>query len=840
MAGNSSVRFSPFRPRTMALLALAASVPLILLASFAGVLILRQQQEEMQETAREATFNLADMLRREFDAQVSVLKVMAASRPFDDGLDIREFRDLSERALSAQPNSTAITLNDVEGVRIASVPGDLHIGVPAKDLQSHELAVATLQPAIGNVELFSGEETVFAVRVPIVRDGNIKGVISSALKPTVLQAILNASRLSHEWISVIVDGNDRIVARAGDPGDFAAQPGSLVPEPARSARHGAETGVYRGRTVDGRTTNSHFRMLPGLRWSVHVAIPDKIYEVPVRRSIALAVSAGVIALAISGVFVTLLLRELRRGQEVGRKVEDGLRLEALGRVTGGVAHDFNNLLMIMMGGADILKARSGDSTRVQMIADTIASAAQRGRHLTTHLLAFARRSSHDPISFRIQDRIAHLSVMIQRAINPDIRLQIDVDPNTPAILADPNAFEVALINLAVNASDAMPDGGVLTIQAHALNTFRSPSSVSISVSDTGAGISQDLQEKIFEPFFTTVNGGRIPGQRGGVKAGHLHWGAADMARAPIGALAISRSRDCSGDDLAGFGIGFIDGGLVLLRRGGGAPATSGLPEAVAVAVHRQDADVVGQPVEQRAGQTLRSQDGRPVLEGQVRGDDGRAALIALREDLEQELGAGRRERHIAELVDDQQLDRLQLALEPEQALLVAGLEELADQGGRRGEGDGEALLARGQPERESDMGFARATVAQRDDVLPAQDVAAARQLQHEHLVQARDRREVEGVEALYRREPRRPDPPLDHAPFPVNQFEFDQPQQVAGMIDAVAGAFPRDLVIFAQDRRQLQLLEMMSQQNLRGRRHRTGRHCLLHAGHAAAPGRSTA
>ncbi len=99
MAGNSSVRFSPFRPRTMALLALAASVPLILLASFAGVLILRQQQEEMQETAREATFNLADMLRREFDAQVSVLKVMAASRPFDDGLDIREFRDLSERAL---------------------------------------------------------------------------------------------------------------------------------------------------------------------------------------------------------------------------------------------------------------------------------------------------------------------------------------------------------------------------------------------------------------------------------------------------------------------------------------------------------------------------------------------------------------------------------------------------------------------------------------------------------------------------------------------------------------------------------------------------------------------
>ncbi|WP_173050955.1 ATP-binding protein [Bosea sp. ANAM02] len=511
MTGSASVRFSPFRPRTMALLALAASVPLVLLASFAGVLILRQQQEEMQETAREATFNLADTLQREFDAQINVLKVMAASRAFDNGLDLYEFRDLAERSLTTQPNFTAITLNDLTGVRVARVPEDSHIGEQAKDILSHELTVATQQPSVGNVTQFPEEGPVFAVRVPIVRDSKIKGVISTTLKPSVLVALLQASRLSPEWISLVIDGNDRIVARAGDQGDFASQPGSLASEPARKARHTSDAGVYAGRTLDGRATNAHYRMLPGLRWSVHVAIPDKIYQEPVRRSIFLAVTAGIVALAISGVFVTLLLRELRRGQEVGRKVEDGLRLEALGRVTGGVAHDFNNLLMIMMGGADILKSRSGDSTRVQMIADTIASAAQRGRQLTTHLLAFARRSSHDPISFRIQDRIAHLAVMIERAINPDVRLQISIDPNTPAILADPNAFEVALINLAVNASDAMPDGGILTIRAHAWNTFRSPNSVSISVTDTGAGISQEFQEKIFEPFFTTKPTGKGTG-----------------------------------------------------------------------------------------------------------------------------------------------------------------------------------------------------------------------------------------------------------------------------------------------------------------------------------------
>ena len=110
-----------------------------------------------------------------------------------------------------------------------------------------------------------------------------------------------------------------------------------------------------------------------------------------------------------------------------------------------------------------------------------------------------------------------------------------------------------------------------------------------------------------------------------------------------------------------------------------AAAADGLLEPVAVAVHGQDGDVVGEPVEQGAGEPLRSQDRGPVLERQVRGDDGRAALVALREGLEQQLGPGRRQRHVAEFIDDQQLHRLQVALELEQAPLVARFHQLVDQ-----------------------------------------------------------------------------------------------------------------------------------------------------------------
>jgi hypothetical protein len=195
-----------------------------------------------------------------------------------------------------------------------------------------------------------------------------------------------------------------------------------------------------------------------------------------------------------------------------------------------------------------------------------------------------------------------------------------------------------------------------------------------------------------------------------------------MQRAPIGALFISLAACGSGyQDLAGVGIGHGATGLVLRRRRRGPTAVGGLVEAVSVAVHGEDADVVGQPVEQRTGETFGAEHLGPVLERKVGHDDCRAAFISLRDDLEQQLRPCGGQRHLAEFVDDEQLHRGEVSPELNQAPLVAGFHQLADQ--RRGghERYREPLLAGCQTEREGDTRLAGAAVAKRNDVLASQE-----------------------------------------------------------------------------------------------------------------------
>src|SRR5512143_2081210 len=137
-------------------------------------------------------------------------------------------------------------------------------------------------------------------------------------------------------------------------------------------------------------------------------------------------------------------------------------------------------------------------------------------------------------------------------------------------------------------------------------------------------------------------------------------------------------------------------------------ARHGLFESIALAVHLKDVDMVSETVEKSAGQTFGAEHCGPFVEEQVRGHEGGAPLIALAETLEQQLGAGGGKRHVAELVDDQQLVRLDLLLELEKTPLVVGFDQLMDQAGGRGEPDREAALAGGQAERQADVGLAGA------------------------------------------------------------------------------------------------------------------------------------
>jgi len=188
-------------------------------------------------------------------------------------------------------------------------------------------------------------------------------------------------------------------------------------------------------------------------------------------------------------------------------------------MTGGVAHDFNNLLMIVQGSAELLKRRIAGQERLESGVDAILTAVQRGQTITRQLLAFGRRGAHEPVGFRLQDRTGDLMALLQRSVSALVVTSLKVPPETWPIFADPRALEVALINLAVNASDAMPAGGELIITAAnvALQKGREGSAglsgdyVVIWVADNGSGIPPEQLAHVFEPFFTTKPAGKGTG-----------------------------------------------------------------------------------------------------------------------------------------------------------------------------------------------------------------------------------------------------------------------------------------------------------------------------------------
>lgn len=195
-------------------------------------------------------------------------------------------------------------------------------------------------------------------------------------------------------------------------------------------------------------------------------------------------------------------------EEAQARAGQAQKMEALGHLTGGVAHDFNNLLMIISGQNHLLKRLSDNSPKSDQATHAIEIAVARGASLTRQLLTFSRRQTLLPRAIDIAEQIAAFKVMLSGTMG-GLTILTMVPPGTWPVVADPNELELSLLNLAINARDAMPDGGSITITAE--NAVLSPSPtdelrgdfVAISVVDSGTGIPPDILPKIFDPFFTT-------------------------------------------------------------------------------------------------------------------------------------------------------------------------------------------------------------------------------------------------------------------------------------------------------------------------------------------------
>jgi CheY-like chemotaxis protein len=209
---------------------------------------------------------------------------------------------------------------------------------------------------------------------------------------------------------------------------------------------------------------------------------------------------------------------LRQNEEALRQSQ---KMEAIGQLTGGVAHDFNNLLAVIMGSVELVREKLPDHSETAAIADEALDASRRGAELVRRLLAFARKQHLEPVALDLNERLPTVVPLLQRTLGEDVRVKVKSGDGLWHARIDPTQVDDALVNLSINARDAMPRGGTLTIETENVTLDEDYAAehievepgeyVMLAVSDTGTGMTPDVVVRAFEPFFTTKAEGKGTG-----------------------------------------------------------------------------------------------------------------------------------------------------------------------------------------------------------------------------------------------------------------------------------------------------------------------------------------
>ena len=499
--------------RGLVLLTLAALLPLVILSGGLSFMLLRQQQDAMRAEAVHQVEQMLGSVDRELFTQIELLKVLAQS-PLLDGasVNLAAFHALAERFQGQLPLWHRIILADTESRMLVRTGYPFGTPLPPLvDEKSYRRVLETGEPTVGDLAGpgASGNGPPRAsFRVPVRRADAIRFVLTGVVSIDRLSALLTTAGLDPAWRPYLVDGSGRIAASLRRP-DTVGRPATL---PTLRARGAGASGVYDGVSPEGEPLVTAFRKSDRTGWSVHVAIPLAAYNTPLRHAAWVVAGAGAAAALLSAAFILLLRREFRAQRRDALTQERAVRMEALGRMTGGVAHDFNNLLMVILGNLEMLGRRNHEP-RLERYVTAIRKAAERGTHLTRELLAFSRGQGSQSEVIDLNERLTGTLTMIRQSVSGHIHVQTDLVPGRHSVRLDPLQFDLALLNIAANARDAMPDGGSLRITTRSVPVpdRSGRAGIALSIGDSGAGIPAEALPHVFEPFFTTKEVGKGTG-----------------------------------------------------------------------------------------------------------------------------------------------------------------------------------------------------------------------------------------------------------------------------------------------------------------------------------------
>jgi PAS domain S-box-containing protein len=282
-------------------------------------------------------------------------------------------------------------------------------------------------------------------------------------------------------------------------------------------------------------------------------------------------------------------------EQMQKHLAEAQKMDALGQLTGGVAHDFNNILMIISGSLHFLKKNAGTDARMQRAISAIETAAKRGAALTGQLLTFARRASVNPEAISLAERIEAIRDVLETGGGSSVRLLFDLDRDIWPVTVDISELETALVNLVINARDATPAGGTITVAARNLadDDGEARDLVAISVEDNGHGIAPDVLDKIFDPFFTTKPVGKGTGLGLSQVHGFAHQAGgtvkvdSELGRGTRVTILLPRERNVAVGDRSGFAEVGGSGTVLLVEDNPDvASVSANLLEQLGYTVHR--------------------------------------------------------------------------------------------------------------------------------------------------------------------------------------------------------------------------------------------------------------
>lgn len=487
--------------RSTALVALAALVPLVLL----GVLLLAGAFHNARVQAEQTTLARAQKLNALIDDEFMIdrgaLLVLAGS----DSILSRNWSAARSRALAVQQQRP--TWRNVVMTAAAT-------GTPIWQTVETPLAGESLSTSItdflgsGETAAIGGTETANDLcrcisMHHLVRIGTEQFVLSVQRDVSDIQSLL-LETVEQSEVGAVVDRNGLFIARSLD---LESRFGKPATQYVRDAVSRGGSAIYEGVTYEELRNHTAYATSLASGWSSHIAVPATRFELLGVGSVGSAILAVAAALVFAGVFVFYAFRDARSRRLAQRAQFQSQKLEALGHLSGTVAHDFNNLLAVIEACFRIIERHPLTENQRQAIAEG-KFASEKGAALIQQLLGFAREKPIELTCVDLAEAVQECRGLISRSLGFQIDLEINLSGNIGHVTTNKDQLELALLNLATNARDAMPDGGQFII-----SVLPSPvrGYVDLVVKDNGPGMPEETAARVFEPYFTTKGEGKGTG-----------------------------------------------------------------------------------------------------------------------------------------------------------------------------------------------------------------------------------------------------------------------------------------------------------------------------------------